>query len=133
MQSEKTVTKIVFVESDEVSFQFRKCMATVIQSLPSLELYLATNAEEALKLIEDNKADVLVVDDELTDDLQLIIDNNSLGNIPIILQTDEGEAKLEVFPESTITILPHEESLEEIHSLLKIAHSLGSTAGEVVH
>ena len=73
MSLDTTATKIVFIESDEVSFQFRQCMAGVIQSLPEVELLLARNADEALNLIEQDRADVLVVDDELTDDLQVII------------------------------------------------------------
>jgi len=131
MDQEITATKIVFIESDEVSFQFRQCMAGVMQSLPEIELFLAKNADEALELIENNSADVLVVDDELTDDLQVIIDNQNLVNIPIILQSDEEELSLQTFPESTITILPKEESIEEIHQTLRVAHDLSQSGIEL--
>ncbi len=113
-------TKILFVETDEVSFQFRKCMAQVIASLPPFELVHAKDATEALELIDRDGADVLVVDDELSDELSLIIDSLGNSNIPILLQSDVES--LENYDRKlNITVIPKEESIDHFHRTLLAA------------
>ena len=95
-------------------------MAQVIASLPPFELVHAKDATEALELIDKDGADVLVVDDELSDELSLIIDSLGNSNMPILLQSN-GEASEPFSSRLNITVIPKEESIDHFHRTLLAA------------
>ena len=68
-------TKILFVDSDEAAFHFRKCMVKVIAELPPVELFHATDATEALMLIDRLKPHVIVLDNESIEERELLLDS----------------------------------------------------------
>jgi chemotaxis response regulator CheB len=123
MDSESPTTKILFVDSDEISFQFRKCMAKVLSSLPPIELFHASDATEALGLLETLKPDVVVLDDELREENNLILDSIHNQHLPILMQSDKKISKKN---NSTgqITHVSKDESIEGIHQTLLIATKL---------
>ena len=128
-------TKILFVESDVVSFQFRKCMAQVIQSLPPFELVHAKDAAEALEIIESGKADVLVVDDELSDELHVIVDSLDLSDLPILVQSNCELDRQLTTSQLNITVIPKEDTIDHLHRTLLAATEvrLQTTDPKVMH
>lgn len=115
-------TKILFIESDESSFFFRKCMAEALFSLPPVELIHASDAEEALSKIENNKVDVLIIDDELEDELEVLLDSLGATTPPILLQTDRDSTA----SARRVTCIPKEESVASMHKTLVMATEAGS-------
>ena len=115
MKNNRSKTRILFVEADEATFQFRKCMSEIIEALPPTELLLATDAGEALELLAEEKADVLIVDDELMEELEVIVDSIDCSSIPILVQSEpENRASLAKL-EKTLRLIPKEESLDHLH------------------
>jgi chemotaxis response regulator CheB len=121
VKNSRSKTRILFVEADEAAFQFRKCMSEIIEALPPTELLLATDAGEALEFLAEEKADVLIVDDELTEELEVIVDSIDCSTIPILVQSEpenrESLAKLE----KHLRLIPKEESLDHLHQTILCA------------
>lgn len=137
MSNEVPVTKILFVDNDEMGFQFRKCMAQALKSLPPVELFHATDASEALALVDSLRPHVIVVDDECKDETDLLMDSLSPNHPPILLQTSEQQKNAST-PTELVTRIQKNESLEGIHYTLLLASSLGIKNGsqqtpETVH
>lgn len=120
-------TKIIFIEPSEASFQFRKCMAEVMESLPPIEMSHARDASSALEILEGEGADVIVVDDELQEELEVILDSIDNKEFPVLVQSDvkdSFEANKKLYIErKNIKVIPKEETLEHLHKTLLAATS----------
>ena len=129
-ENDKT-TKILVVDSDETSFQVRKCIAKVLAALPPLELFHARDASEALALLDQLKPDVVMMDHENEAEKDLFFDSLTLNHPPVMVCTDEAnQNKFSV--DKPITYVKKSESLDDIHQSLMIATKLGakSTTGK---
>jgi len=133
MDFDQPITKILFIDNDETSFQFRKCMAKVLNSLPPIELFHAVDATEALGMLETLQPDVIVIDGELAEEKELFLDSLSSEHPPIVLQTNEStdERNSDQFETSNhITKMEKNESVDGIHQTLRLASELGTKALE---
>ena len=130
MELGRTKTKILFVDSDESSFEFRKCMASVLTTLPPVELYHANDATEALVLLEAVKPDVVILDGELTGEAELFLDSLSIGHPPIVLQTNGSTIGRMLVEEELITKIEKNESIDGLHNMLKLASDIGAKVCE---
>lgn len=117
------VTKILFIDNDEMAFQVRQCMVRVLNQLPPVELFHANDATEALALLENLKPDVIILDDELAEERDLFLDSLTPKHPPVVVQT-ESEAKKAARKE--VTYIEKNESLEGIHQTLLVATTLAS-------
>ena len=115
-------TKIIFIEPCEAAFQFRKCMAQVMQSLPPIEMAHAKDASSALDIIEEEGADVIVVNDDLQDELEVILDSIDNKEFPVLVQSDVQESfeanKILYIERKNIKVIPKEETLDHLHKTL---------------
>lgn len=133
MSKDSVKTKILFIDSDENSFEFRKCMASVLTTLPPVELYHALDATEALGLLEAIAPDVVVIDGDFSEEAELFLDSLSSNHPPIVLQTNAsviGRLRVE---EELITRIEKNESVDGIHRMLKIASDIGLKSIENRH
>jgi chemotaxis response regulator CheB len=87
--SEERVTKILFMDNDEMSFAVRQCIARAILSLPPIELFHVTKASEAIDALEAICPDVIVIDDSCLEEFELLRDNASINYPPILLQSNK--------------------------------------------
>ena len=127
--SETEATKILFIDNDETTFQFRKCMARVLGQLPPIELFHASDATEALHLLEQLKPDVVVLDGDTPEERDLFLDSIVGDHPPIIVQSEGGEKDVKGFPahwRSQVTYVSKMETLEGIHQTLLVAASMAS-------
>lgn len=124
--AKELVTKILFIDSDETSFQVRRCMANVLHELPPVELFHAHDATEALAMMEDVKPDVVVIDDEAPEERNLFLDSLPGDHPPILLQTDLPGNSKPVLPTKRVTCVPRNQSLAGIHQTLLMASALGA-------
>jgi DNA-binding NarL/FixJ family response regulator len=131
MKQENDVTKILFIDDDEVSFQFRKCMAQVLGTLPPVELFHANDATEGLMMLDDVKPDVIVLDNEMPEECDLFLDNLSASHPPVIVQVEE-QSKNSSKPQSNIVInyIQKNESLAGVHETLMAVTNIAAK-GEV--
>ena len=119
-------TKILFVESDETSFQVRQCMARAISALPPVELFHARDATEALSMLEQLKPDVVVFDDDVPAERELFIDSLAPNHPPVVMRTESEIPPDKKFSlDKPITYIPKIESLDGIHQTLVLATALG--------
>jgi chemotaxis response regulator CheB len=116
------VTKILFIDDDEMSFQIRKCIAKALAALPDVELFQAHDATEGLQMIDNVKPDVVVIDHEEIEEQELFIESLSSNHPPIVLQTQTGRS--EKTAAKKITCIPKSDSLEGIHQTLLIAAAI---------
>ena len=117
-------TKILIVDSDDAAFEIRQCIAQTLKQLPPVELFHARDATEALNMLERLEPDVIVLDDAEPGESDLFIDSLSGSHPPIVLCGDAvGGSSVEVDQE--ITYLPKSETLEEFHTALVTAATLG--------
>lgn len=126
MSKEVQVTKILFIDNDEITFQFRKCMAMALCQLPPVELYHASDATEGLSLLEDLKPHVVILDDESPEECTLFLENLSKEHPHIIVQSDnfaESSSRKCAFE---VTVIERNDTLEGIHNTLLKAASLAS-------
>ncbi len=119
-------TKILFVESDEISFQVRECMAKVLNALPPIELFHARDATEALAMLEQLKPDVIVLDDENPAESDLFMESMVKGHAPIVIRTDTRATPAKEFSiGKPVTFIPKGESLDGIHQTLMLVTAIG--------
>ncbi len=131
------MTKILFIDDDEMSFQIRKCIAKALAALPEVELFQAHDATEGLQMIEHIKPDVVVIDHEEIEEQDLFIDSLTSSHPPVVLQTESGRS--EKAAAKKITCIPKSDSLESIHQTLLIATAIATKGldqagnGSVLH
>lgn len=126
-QDHSRTTKILFVESDDMSFQVRQCIAKVIEALSTVELFHAHDATEALSMLDQVKPDVVVFEDEHTGETELFIDSLSPNHPPVVMRTDDATPSEKPFSlDKPITYIPKVESLDGIHETLVLATALGN-------
>ncbi len=118
MKSYEKITKILFIDDDEVSFQFRKCMSQVLKTLPRVELFHANDATEGLSMLEDISPDAIVLDDEMPEECSLFLESLSPLHPPVIIQTEKDEKVSTNFSNSELTYIEKNESLDGVHSTL---------------
>lgn len=124
-------TKILFVDCDETSFEVRRCMAKVLQSLPPVELFHAHDATEALTMLDQIKPDVIVIDDEVPAEKDLFIDSLSSNHPPIVVRTESEEnvpKPCDFTLDKPVTYIPKSESLDGIHQTLLLVSAIGVKA-----
>jgi hypothetical protein len=120
-------TKILVVDSDEASFQVRKCIASVSTELPMIDLIYAHDASEALFLIDRHQPDVILFNCDDPLEIDLLLESLSFNHPPVVFQSDE-DLKLPPFSseqEETITFIPNDDSLEGIHETLELVIAIG--------
>jgi len=96
-------------------------MSEIIEALPPTELLHATDAGEALEFLEDDLADVVVVDDELTAELEVIVDSIDCSSIPILVQSEPENRKSLAKLEKHLRLIPKEESIDHLHQTILCA------------
>ena len=133
MKAKSPVTKILFIDNDEASFQIRQCVARVLAELPPLEMFHARDASEGLALLDEHHPDVVVFDDELGSELKLFLDSLAKNHPPIVFCTETADQFDKTRPEDDVTCIPKCESLEGLHQTLVVAASLASKAAEANH
>ena len=122
-------TKILFVDSDETSFQVRQCMARVLDSLPPIELFHARDATEALQMLEQLKPDVIVLDDDTPAERDLFMDSMSGGHPPIVVRSENRASSPKEFSlTKSVNYIPKNESLDGIHQTLILVTAIGVKA-----
>lgn len=129
-------TKVLFIDSDEISFQFQKCMAQIIQGLPTLELFFAADATEGLAMLDSLNPDVIILEHEDLHEQQLFLDSLSALHPPVLVQSDEDVKKgsrnlASVNLLSPVNRIPKSDSLEAIHQKFILAARLGSAKTEM--
>jgi len=130
------VTRILFIESDEMSFQIRQCIAKVINNLPPVELFHAFDASEGLELLEYVNPDIVIMDSELEDERELFLDGLTEDHPPVVFQT---ETTSETSPKKqnpykgshSVTYMEKNGSLEGIHQTLLTATTIASNHSRV--
>ncbi|MCC6932475.1 MAG: response regulator transcription factor [Deltaproteobacteria bacterium] len=120
--STKEVTRILFIDDDETSFQFRKCMVQVLQQIPPVELFHAQDATEGLSLLEKIKPNVVVLDENLCEECDLFLDSLSKNHPPIVMQTEnrKNKSKHSFRQYHDISYIKKNESLAGIHETLMV-------------
>ena len=121
-------TRLLFVDADETSFQVWQCMANVLDSLPPFEFHYASDATEALEVLEQIKPDVIVLNfsDEEAAEREVFLESLYCGHPPVVVTTDELERALEEDRDLIYRIGCG--SLDGIHKTLIAAASLASRA-----
>ena len=131
--ADKAVTKILFIDEDETSFQFRKCMVQVLQSLPPVELFHAQDATEALQMLDNVRPDVVILDDEMKEECELFLESLTLNHPPIMLQIDGSKPKTHNSTRHVkITSIRKNESLAGIHETLVAATDIAAKEDKLV-
>lgn len=128
ISAQDRITKILFIENDETSFQVRKCMARALSSLPPIELFHVHDATEALAILDELKPDVIVLDDETSDEKELLVDTLRRDRPPIVLRTEEKLSKEQKALGDNITRIPKNESLDGLHQTLVLVTAIGVKA-----
>lgn len=134
--SNQQPTKVLFIDNDEVSFQFQKCMAQIIEGLPTLELFFAGDATEGLAMLDSLHPDVIILEHEDEREQQLFLDSLSALHPPVLVQSGEENQKTSrnlssVNLLSQINKIPRSDSLEAIHQKLILAARLGNVKTEI--
>lgn len=127
-------TKILFVNTDEEAFQVSKCIAQVLAELPPVELFHASDATEALSVVEREGVDVVVLDNDLLDEKNLFIDGLTGNHPPILLQTEadnRNDLARRARKDKPITYIPKPETIDGIHQTLMLAAAIGIRAKNV--
>ncbi len=123
------VTKVLFFDNDETSFQFRQCMARVLNQIPPVELLHAKDATEALKVLDASEIDVVVIDADIKDELEFFLENLKLGHPPIVLRTDTKPNPAD-YSVQGITFIKKNESLAGVHQTLLIAATVAAKSAQ---
>ncbi|MCC6221172.1 MAG: hypothetical protein IT291_08040 [Deltaproteobacteria bacterium] len=120
MDDSSNITRILFVDKDERSFQIWQCIAAAIQNLPPIELIHASNASHGLLMIGQIKPDCIVLNfgDEDHSELDTFLKNLLETHPPIIVQAEE-----EFFDtrRENVFFVEQSGSLESIHKTLLAA------------
>ena len=124
-------TKVLFIDDDELSFHFQKCMADIIEGLPHLELFYASDATEGLAMLESLEPHVVILDHENDEEQELFLDSLSPTHPPVLVQTEEEDPKQNrdlsnIDLASHINKIPKSDSLESIHQKLLLAARLAN-------
>ncbi|MCB0359646.1 MAG: response regulator transcription factor [Bdellovibrionales bacterium] len=128
MAGEQTKTKLLFLDADEMSFQVWQCMASALEALPSFEFHHASDATEALRMMETIRPDVVVMhfDDDAHAEREAFFDS-LFGDFPPVivpLGCDEVAPACCTSSRSTNVITVEGcESLDGIHRTLVMAAS----------
>lgn len=128
MKNKERATKILFLDNDEHSFAIRQCIARALVDLPPVELFHASDATEALSMLEELTPDVIVLDEEVQEECDLLLDSLGSSHPPIVLQTEKNIKNTPALG-AEITYLQKSESLEGMHKTLVLATSIGSKKG----
>lgn len=119
------VTKILFIENDERTFQIRQCIARAL-SLGDVDLFHATDATDGLELIEELQPDVIVIDEEPGDECAMFLENVPAKHPPILVQSSNGgKGPLK----RDVLYVPRCESLAALHETLITATRLARERG----
>lgn len=133
MAEQVQTTRILFVDSDEQSFEVRQCVARVLAALPPVELFHAKDATEALSLLDEVKPDVVVIDDEQTAECDLFMDSVGANHPPIVVRTETRKPDPKTFTlDEDVTYIPKSETLEGIHQTLMLVTAIGVRANQRV-
>lgn len=126
MKDKKPAMRILFLDQDEASFQIWKCMANVIEKLPPVELFHASDATEALMLLENVKPDVIVLDSDLEEERMMFMDSITDTHPPILIQVDEDEKQQRNSTDDKVFYVTKTGTLEGIHKTLLVATSVAT-------
>ncbi len=116
-------TKILFVEEDKLTFEFKKCIAKALSCQEELELLYAQDATEGLRILETERPDVVVLDDEISEECELFIESLSPIHPPVILQIN-GKQKTQTYKHDALEYIKKDESLAGIHTILTNAKNI---------
>lgn len=132
--SENQVTRVLFVEEDELSFQFSKCIADVIPDLKSVQLSYASDATEALSLLEREKFDVVVINEENRGEKNLLLDGLGVNHPTILIQSEEVEFKVDNLNQDpnkdNVIKIPMIESVDAVKQTLLLASQFSQPKAE---
>ena len=125
---DRAITKILFVEEDELTFEFKKCIAQALQNIKHptegiIEMYYAQDATEGLKILEKERPDIVVLDDNINEECELFLESLSPQHPPIVLQVD-GKQKTKIGKLNNLSCMQRDDSLDSINSVLAVATSI---------
>lgn len=132
MKDKKPAMRILFLDQDEASFQIWKCMANVIEKLPPVELFHASDATEALMLLENVKPDVIVLDSDLEEEHVMFMDSIAETHPPILIQVDEEGTQQQKSTDDKVFYVTKTGTLEGIHKTLLVATSMVTNDVKVI-
>lgn len=132
MSTPYMTTKVLFIDNDVTSFEFRKCMVKALDRIPPIELFHAKDATEGLEMLEKFNPDVVVVDDELVEERDLFIESLNPIHPAIVLHTERPQVpptRSSSFHGIDVTYLSKDESLAGLHdTLMKLTNIAGKIA-----
>lgn len=100
-------------------------MASVIQQLPPVELFHACDATEALSLLENVKPDVIVLDNDLTEERDMFMESIGGDHPPILIQVSEdGEGRSS--GSEGVLYVTKTATLEGLHKMLLVATTVAT-------
>ena len=129
MEFQTPPTKILFVDSDESSFEFHKSLVETHKNLPNVELFHAADATEALYLLDQIQPDVVVLDDESREENELFLDSMAINHPQIVIQS---ESKLKSNRDEKITWVKKSESLSGIENIILLANNLIKNSNAII-
>lgn len=128
---ENSITKILFMDSDEMAFAIRQCIARAITSLPPVELFHVTRASDALDALESICPDVLVIDDSCLTEFEILLENYQYDHPPILLQSDNPTTQIDKLSDIKINYIEKSASLDGLRRTIVAATDLAH--GRVNH
>jgi len=114
------VTKILFLEEDQTTFEIRRCIALVLEGIQPIEMYFAKDATEALELLDEVGPDVVVIEHEEEAEKELFLDGLKKSHPPVIVEEAQSDSRRR----PGVSYQTRDGSLEGIHQLLKKASAL---------
>ena len=122
------VAKVLFVDADDETFQFRRCMAKALSDLPPLELYHASRADKAFELLESKDLNVIVIDEELQEEYELFIEGLNSQHPPVLVMVRHSREVDTLDSETKIAYMPKNTSLAGMHQTLLVALELAASS-----
>lgn len=119
--NDSEITKILFLDDDEMSFAVRQCIARVIANNPPVELFHACDAASALDVLDNVSPDVIVVDDNCYHELELLSESVVENRVPVLLQSNDPCFLNLDFSTTTLMRIEKNASLDGLKNTLVVA------------
>lgn len=128
MYSKNSVAKVLYIDRNELAFQFQQCIARVLEDIPRVQLYRVSTTSEAIKVLPTIRPDLLVLDDELIQELDALIEALPNISFPVVVQM--SDIKTVRKQHENVTYIEKSGSLDGIQSLLSQIAAMASRAAQ---
>ena len=112
------------MDTDEMAFAIRQCIARVITNLPPVELFHVTRASDAIDALESIAPDVLVIDDSCLEELEILIEHYQNDLLPILLQSNNPPTKSSKQSDLKISYIEKSPSIDGLRKTIVAATDL---------